>query len=184
MVQEDHARKRIRGAIGFLYQDQIPTHPDSPAAYFRAAARSMIIVRHMATFMFRLSQYLGVRWAPLGYLIKQLNHILTGADLAWQASVGAGLVLHHPTGVVWGPDVTVGARCRVQQGVTIGGRGGGAADGSPAIGDDVILGAGARVLGPIHVGDRVLVGANAVVVRDARSGATLVGVPARDLRST
>ena len=146
-----------------------------------AVVRSTVVVRHQAVTLFRLSQFLGQIFPPLGFAVKQLNHILTGADLAWQANVGDGLVLHHPTGVVWGPGIRIGNRCRVQQGVTIGGRGGGHHDGSPSIGDDVNLSAGCRVLGPITLGDRVLVGANAVVTRSHGDNATLVGVPARPL---
>ena len=111
--------------------------------------------------------------------MKQINHLLTGADLAWTAEVGPGLVLFHPTGVVWGRGVQIGAGAKIQQGVTVGGQDGLRADGFPRIGDDVRLGAGCRVLGPVRLGSGVTVGANAVVLRDAPDDATLIGVPAR-----
>jgi serine O-acetyltransferase len=144
----------------------------------------MLTVRAIATTLFRLSQACGPRAPLLAYAVKQVNHIVTGADLAWQAAVGPGLALYHPTGVVIGPDVVVGARCALQQGVTLGAarERGRMADGrvdSPAVGDDVEIGAGARILGPISVGDGSAVGANAVVLTDVPPSHLAVGVPAR-----
>ncbi|WP_442902714.1 serine O-acetyltransferase [Gordonia sp. HS-NH1] len=113
-------------------------------------------------------------------LIKQFNQFLTGADLAWQASVGPGLVLPHPVGVVLGPYCVVGDRCLFQQGVTLGGNGnpGEGSVSSPTIGDRVVVGAGARVLGNLTLGTQCRVGANAVVTKSMPSGALVVGVPA------
>jgi serine O-acetyltransferase len=144
----------------------------------------LLTVRAIATILFRLSQACGRRAPLVAYAIKQVNHVLTGADLAWQAVVGPGLTLHHPTGVVIGPDVVVGARCVVQQGVTLGAarERGRIVDGrvdSPVLGNGVEVGAGARVLGPISVGDGSVVGANAVVLQDVPAGHLAVGVPAR-----
>jgi serine O-acetyltransferase len=143
----------------------------------------LLTVRAIATILFRVSQACGARAPMLGYVVKQLNHIVTGADLAWQASVGPGVALYHPTGVVLGPDVVVGRNCVVQQGVTLGAlrERGRMPDGrldSPVVGDDVTLGAGSRILGPITVGDRSVVGANAVVLADVPPGHLAVGVPA------
>jgi len=143
----------------------------------------LLTVRAISTLLFRLSQACGARAPLLGYVVKQLNHIITGADLAWQASVGPGVAFHHPTGVVLGPDVVLGRNCVVQQGVTLGAlrERGRMADGrldSPVVGDDVTLGAGSRILGPISVGDGSVVGANAVVLSDVPPGHVAVGVPA------
>jgi len=144
----------------------------------------LLTVRAIATVLFRLSQSCGARVSLLGYVVKQVNHVLTGADLAWQASVGPGLTLYHPTGVVLGPDVVAGSRCVLQQGVTLGAvrERGRVVDGrvdSPIVGDDVSLGAGAKVVGPISLGDGCFVGANAVVLIDVPPGQLAVGVPAR-----
>ncbi len=164
-----------------IYVDQGPFL--SAADVIKAAIRGAVVVRHLSVTLFRCSQIVGRRAAWLGFLLKQWNHVLTGADLAWQAEVGPGLVLHHPTGVVWGPGVKLGSHCRVQQGVTIGGRGGLKDDGSPAVGDRVTLGAGSRLLGPIEVGDDCMIGANAVVISSIPDGSTAVGVPAKVLNA-
>jgi serine O-acetyltransferase len=137
-------------------------------------------VRGQATLMFRVSQSLGRAWAPLGHLAKQLNHFVTGADLAWQAEIGPGLVLYHPTGVVIGPHVRSGSGLVLQQGVTIGGDGGatGGRGSSPTLGQGVQVGAGARIFGAVRVGDGAVIGANAVVVHDVPADSVAVGVPA------
>lgn len=140
-----------------------------------------LTVRHLAVGLFRLSTVLGRRFGPLGFLVKQLNHVLTGADIAWQADIGPGLRLYHPTGVVIGPHVRIGRNCTLQQGVTVGGKGGETAQvgDSPAIGDDVSIGAGAKLFGGVQIGDRARIGANAVVLKSVPPDHTAVGVPAR-----
>jgi serine O-acetyltransferase len=172
----------------------MPARPTAPLAHLRVdlsrdrSARAwlpeLLTVRAIATILFRVSQACGSRAPLLAYAVKQVNHVVTGADLAWQAVVGPGLTLHHPTGVVVGPDVVLGARCVLQQGVTLGAarERGRIVDGrvdSPVVGDGVEIGAGARVLGPISVGAGSVVGANAVVLEDVPAGHVAVGVPAR-----
>lgn len=178
MAEPSHSLPTPAGGLGLLGED---LDLDRPA---RQWVPELVTVRAIATVLFRLSQTCGARFSLLGYVVKQLNHLLTGADLAWQASVGPGLRLYHPTGVVLGPDVVAGAGCVLQQGVTLGSvrERGRMADGrldSPVLGDDVTVGAGARVLGPISVGDRSIVGANAVVLADVPADHLAVGVPAR-----
>lgn len=144
----------------------------------------LLSVRGIATVLMRLAHAawsLGGpgRVAALG--LKQLNHLLTGADVAPDAVVGPGLRLFHPTGVVIGPGVTVGPGCSIQSGVVVGGTGGPVrgANGAPVVGRDVHLGSGAKVVGQVTIADGVSVGANAVVIRSvAEPGALVVGVPA------
>lgn len=143
--------------------------------------KTILTTRYLAVWLFRLSQRLGRRSSVLASVVKQLNQILTGADLAWEASVGAGLVLYHPSGVVIGPQCVLGVECKIQQGVTVGGSGApdtGEAVPSPRIGDNVALGAGARVIGPVQIGNSARIGANAVVTKSVPAFATAVGVPA------
>jgi serine O-acetyltransferase len=146
----------------------------------------LLTVRALATVLFRLAQTCGAVAPLVGYVVKQVNHLMTGADLAWQANLGPGLTLYHPTGVVVGPDATAGSDCVLQQGITLGAvrERGRMPDGrldSPVLGNGVTIGAGARVLGPVSIGDGAVVGANAVVLTDVPAGHTAVGIPARVL---
>jgi serine O-acetyltransferase len=146
----------------------------------RAVARNAPTVRFLAVALLRLAQAAGARVPLAGSLVKQANHVLTGADLAYQAEIGPGLVLYHPTGVVIGPGCRVGARATIMQGATLGSDAvTGGAGGSPAIGDDVFIGPGAAVFGGVSLGDRVRVGANSVVTDSFDADVVIAGAPAR-----
>lgn len=99
---------------------------------------------------------------------------VAGADIPLNSAIGGGLLIPHPNGIVIHPGAHIGPNCLLFQQVTIGD-----ADGVPTIGGHVDIGAGARILGPIHVGDHARIGANAVVLTDVPAGATMVGIPAR-----
>lgn len=103
---------------------------------------------------------------------------LAGISLPSHAQIGRGLYIGHFGAIIIHPDVVMGERCSISQGVTIGVLGG-PREGVPRIGNDVYIGAGAKVLGNITVGDGATIGANAVVLEDVPAGATAVGVPAR-----
>lgn len=100
------------------------------------------------------------------------------------AEIRAGFVIRHPGNVIVGSRVTLGRNCEIRQGVTLGGSVGKRRDGrsQPLLGDDVQIGAGAQVVGPIVVGDRVFIGANAVVTSDLPSDSIAAGIPARVIR--
>ena len=155
-------------------------------AVLRAAARNVPTMRFAAVALLRLAQGLGRRLGLAGSLVKQVNHLLTGCDIAYQARIGPGLVLYHPTGVVVGPACRIGSRARLMQGATIGSDAvavGDALAGSPVIGDDVFVGPGAVIVGPVELGDRVQVGANSVVTSSFGAGVVLAGAPAGVVRS-
>jgi len=114
-----------------------------------------------------------------GYMVLfKLTEIVTGICLPAGARIGKGLYIGHFGGIVIHPDAVLGERCSIAHGVTIGVLGG-PRTGVPRLGDDVYVGAGAKILGAVTVGDGAVVGANAVVVDDVPPGATAVGVPAR-----
>lgn len=141
---------------------------------------TLLTARYAAALLYRVSAALrGVPILPA--IVKQVNQALTGADISPDAAIGPGLVLFHPNGVVIGAGSTIGSGCVVQQGVTVGGLGGPRSAGvaRTALGNDVFLGAGARVIGAIEVGDRVVVGANAVVTKSVPPDHSALGVPAR-----
>jgi serine O-acetyltransferase len=101
--------------------------------------------------------------------------VITGAEIDLTTSIGGGLLIPHPNGIVIHPQTVIGPNCLLFQQVTIGvtGRGGPA-----VIGGHVDIGAGARILGPVTIGDHALIGANAVVTRDVPPWGRAVGVPA------
>jgi serine O-acetyltransferase len=109
----------------------------------------------------------------------QFWSIITGADIAPEATLGGGLMLPHPNGIVFHRDAVIGVNCMIMQQVTIGQL---ASDGAPRLGNNVYVGAGAKVLGPITIGDGASIGANAVVLADVPPHATAVGIPARIAR--
>jgi serine O-acetyltransferase len=151
----------------------------------RAILRNGPTVRFAAVALFRLAQAAGSRSRLAGALVKQLNHVLTGCDAAFQAEIGPGLVLYHPTGVVIGPACRIGARATIMQGVTLGSDEvivGGEQAGSPVVGDDVFIGPGAAIFGAVELGDRVQVGANSVVTASFGSDVVIAGAPARVVR--
>ena len=106
--------------------------------------------------------------------------VMTASDIHQSATLGYGLRLPHPTGVVIHEDAVIGPDCMLMQQVTIGQMAG---PGAPVIGANVYVGAGAKILGPVIIGDGVRVGANAVVLDDLPSHCTAVGVPARVVRN-
>jgi serine O-acetyltransferase len=112
------------------------------------------------------------RW-PRG----EITRILTGVDIHPGAIFGTGMFIDHATGVVIGETAEVGDDVTIYHGVTLGGTGGDTGKRHPTIGDRVIIGAGAKILGAIKVGDDSRIGANAVVVKEVPSGAVVVGVP-------
>ena len=118
-------------------------------------------------------------------LVRSLNLAWTGADFAPGCTVGPGLLIQYPNGIVIGAGALLGKDCTVLQQVTVGEK---FADGRaphdyPEIGDRAVIGAGARVLGKVRVGADAIIGANAVVTSDVPANATAVGVPARILNS-
>ncbi len=118
------------------------------------------------------------RLAPLAMLCNKANGVFCQCIIGRGADFGPGFVLIHSQGVVINGSVRGGSRVYVEHQVTIGAE----QDVSPVLGDDVFLGAGAKVIGSVRIGSRARVGANAVVVHDVPEGATVVGIPARIVR--
>jgi len=117
------------------------------------------------------------RWRVPGVnrAVRVTQMALYGVEISRDAHIGEGVCFLHTSGVVIGGDATIGARTLILGNITIGNRNN---DGYPTIGEDVVIGAGARILGPVTIGDGALIGANAVVLSDVPAGATAIGVPA------
>ena len=101
--------------------------------------------------------------------------VITGADIPLNSHIGGGLLLPHPNGVVIHSRAIIGPNCLIFQQVTIGNSSRGA---PPVIGGHVDIGAGAKILGNIHIGNHVVIGANAVVISDVPDNHSAIGVPA------
>ena len=112
-------------------------------------------------------------------LISQLNRALTGIEIHPGATIGKGILIDHGMGIVIGETAEVGDRVTIYHGTTLGGTGKEKGKRHPTVGNDVIIGAGAKLLGPIVVGDNAKIGANAVVLKDVPQGATVVGIPGK-----
>ncbi|NOX97762.1 MAG: serine O-acetyltransferase [Nitrospirae bacterium] len=115
-------------------------------------------------------------------LISQLTRHVTGVEIHPGAKIGKGLFIDHGMGVVIGETSVLGDNVTLFQGVTLGGTGKERGKRHPTLGNNVVVGAGAKVLGNITIGDDVQVGANAVVIRSVPSHSTVVGIPGRIAR--
>ncbi len=112
-------------------------------------------------------------------LISQFSRFLTGIEIHPGAKIGKGLLIDHGSGVVIGETAEIGDNCLIYQGVTLGGTGKEHGKRHPTLGNNVMVGSGARVLGPFKVGDNAKIAANAVVLEEVPENSTAVGVPAR-----
>ncbi len=112
-------------------------------------------------------------------LLSQWARQTTGIEIHPGAVIGKGFFIDHGMGVVIGETAIVGDQVTLYQGVTLGGNGKECGKRHPTLGNRVVVGAGAKVLGNITIGDNVYIGANAVVVRDVPPNCTVVGVPGR-----
>lgn len=115
----------------------------------------------------------------LARLISQLSRFLTGIEIHPGAKIGKSLFIDHGMGVVIGETAVIGDNVLLYQGVTLGGTGLVKGKRHPTIGNNVVIGAGAKILGNITIGDNSYIGANAVVIKDVPVNSTVVGVPGR-----
>jgi len=137
-----------------------------------------------AALVHRLSHRLwtrGFKW--LARFISHIGRWLTGIEIHPGARIGRRFFIDHGMGVVIGETSEIGDDCTLYHGVTLGGTSWSPGKRHPTLGKGVVIGAGAKVLGPIEVGDGAKIGSNAVVVRPVPAGATAIGIPARIVES-
>ncbi len=115
-------------------------------------------------------------------LLSQTAKWLTGIEIHPGATIGKGLLIDHGSGVVIGETAEIGDNCTIYQGVTLGGTGKDKGKRHPTLGDNVMVGSGAKILGPFKVGSNSKIAANAVVLEEIPENCTAVGVPARIVR--
>lgn len=138
-----------------------------------------------AMLFHRIARGLWTRgWLTTGRFVSHIGRFCTGVEIHPGASLGRRFVIDHGMGVVIGETAVVGNDVYIYHQVTLGGTASVRAKRHPTIGDNVIIGAGAKVLGDIDIGEGARVGANAVVIASVPAGTTVVGIPARPVERT
>jgi serine O-acetyltransferase len=135
-----------------------------------------VIVHRLAHWFYKHDHKLIAR------MISQIMRGITGIEIHPGAKIGKGLLIDHGSGVVIGETAEIGDYCLLYQGCTLGGTGKDHGKRHPTLGNNVMVGAGAKILGPFKVGDNAKIAANAVVLKEVPPNSTAVGVPARIVR--
>ena len=169
------------GFISRLREDITATREHDPAA--RGTAEIVLVYSGLhAIWAHRVANKLWRRQSMRtpARVISQVTRSLTGIEIHPGATIGRRFFIDHGMGVVIGETTEIGDDCMLYQGVTLGGRSLEQTKRHPTLRDGVVIGAGAKVIGPVEIGPESAVGANAVVVKSAPANSVLVGVPAQD----
>lgn len=130
-----------------------------------------ILFHRIAHLLYRMKLYF------LARLVSQISRFITGIEIHPGAKIGKRLFIDHGMGIVIGETATVGNDCTIYHNSTLGGTGKDKNKRHPDIGNNVMVGSGAKILGPIRIGNNVKIGANSVVLKDVSDNATVVGIP-------
>ena len=167
-----------------LREDLTAARERDPAA--RGVSRVEILLTYggvQALLAHRVSHALNEAGVPLApRMLSNVVKVLTGVEIHPAARIGRGLFIDHGAGVVIGETAEVGDDVTMYQGVTLGGTGFARGKRHPTVGNEVMIGSGAKLLGPIEVGSRSKIGANSVVIHDVPENATVVGNPGHPVR--
>ena len=165
-----------------LIEDIRAYQRNDPAA--RSAVEILLLYNGLhATIDYRIAHWLLRHHCRfLARAVSQWSKLWTGIEIHPGAHIGRRLVIDHGTGIVIGETAEIGDDCLLYQGVTLGGTGKDVGKRHPTLGNNVMVGAGAKVLGPIHIGNNARIAANAVVLREVPDNATVVGVPGHVVR--
>lgn len=167
-------------SLAMIREDVAAAMGRDPAATSRAVMLLTSAALH-AIWLHRVAhrwwQRPGGRWPAR--ILAYVSRSATGVEIHPGATIGRRFFIDHGMGVVIGETAEIGDDCMLYQGVTLGGTSGARVKRHPTLGDNVMVGAGGKVLGAVHVGSNVKVGANAVVVKDVPTGAVATGIPAR-----
>ena len=154
-------------------KERDPAATNNISIFFNYPCVHAIFWHRIAHFFYKIKFYF------LARLISQIVRWFTLIEIHPGAKIGKNLLIDHGSGVVIGETAEVGDNCTIYQGVTLGGTGKDHGKRHPTIGNNVMIGAGAKVLGPFKVGDNSKIAANAVVLREVPPDSTCVGVPGR-----
>ncbi|MGN1346779.1 MAG: serine O-acetyltransferase [Eubacteriales bacterium] len=174
--------KAVCRAVQDIRRDVDAILERDPAATSRAEVLLLYSGLH-ALLLYRVSHALHTHGRKFSArAVSQLAKFLTGIEIHPGASIGKGLFIDHGSGVVIGETAIVGDNCTIYQGVTLGGTGKETGKRHPTLGDNVMVGAGAKLLGNFTVGSNSKIAAGAVVLSDVPENSTAVGIPARVVR--
>lgn len=135
-----------------------------------------------AMFFYRIAHFFYlIKLKLIAEIIMYIVKMITNIDIHPAAKIGKRLFIDHGLGVVIGATTIIGDDCTIYQGVTLGGRGHETGKRHPTLGNNVLVGAGAKILGNINIGNNAKIGANAVVLHDIGEGKTAVGPKGREL---
>lgn len=132
-----------------------------------------LIYHRIAHWLFKRKMFFFAR------MTSQLSRLATGVEIHPGATIGRGLFIDHGMGIVMGETAEVGDNCTIYHGVTLGGTGKDKGKRHPTIGNNVLIGAGAKLLGPITIGDSAMIGAGSVVLDEVEPSTTVIGPKAR-----
>ena len=175
-------RGGIQSAVATVKEDVSAVRERDPAA--RSNAEVLLLYPGVHALMaYRLAHklYQNGKFFP-ARAISQLARNITGIEIHPGATIGKGLVIDHGMGVVIGETAEIGDGCTIYQGVTLGGTGKDVGKRHPTLGNHVMVGAGAKVLGPVTIGDNSKIAAGAVLLQDISENSTAVGIPAKVVR--
>lgn len=173
----------ILNVIYFTFSQEIRTVKERDPAAKSSLEVLLLYPGLHAQVMYRVAHQLWVWQVPIvPRWLSQLGRFWTGIEIHPGATIGKNLFIDHGMGVVVGETAIIGDNVLLYQGVTLGGTGKECGKRHPTVGNNVVIGAGAKVLGNITIGDNSYVGANAVVIKHVPANATVVGIPARITR--
>lgn len=164
--------KFIREEISAI-MDRDPAARNAFEVFFMYPGFHAVFWHRLSHWLFKKKRYTLARY------VSQTIRFWTGIEIHPGATIGKGLFIDHGMGVIIGETTEIGDNCTIYQGVTLGGTGKDIGKRHPTIGNNVLIGAGAKVLGPFKVGDNSKIAANAVVLSEVPENTTCVGVPAR-----
>ena len=174
----------LRRVAAELRRDVAAAHDRDPAA--RGVSSGQILAAWpgvQALLAHRAAQTLSERgWRASARFLALASRSLTNIEIHPDAQIGQGLFIDHGTGVVIGETAEIGDDVTIYQGVTLGGAGFATGKRHPTIEDNVTIGSGAKLLGPITIGHGAKIGANSVVIHDVPPNSTVVGVPGHPVR--
>jgi len=159
-----------------VIKDRDPAARSSVEVLFLYSGLHALLCYRLSNALYKKKKFAAAR------AVSQAARFLTGIEIHPGATIGKGLFIDHGAGVVIGETAEIGDNCTIYQGVTLGGTGKDVGKRHPTLGDNVMVGAGAKVLGPFKVGSNSKIAANAVVLEEIPEDSTAVGIPARVVR--